>query len=79
MDVLIKPVEEGKSEVPDWGYGIIAGGGALIVTGLVVVGHIWSKKKREKQALEKARKIIAEQNEFPGGGRYTPRGNENVI
>ena len=68
-----KPAE--KPMVPNWAYGVIAGGSASLVTAGAVAYHVISKNHRQKTAEAEAKSLNV--SVFPS--RYSPRPGEKII
>ena len=69
MDDLLNPVSDDKSDLlPNWSFGVIAGGIALLATGATITYHMVSKKIRYQKARDRMVEIIERD------AKLTPRG-----
>lgn len=84
----IKPVtEDSKTDdntvVPNWAYGVIAGGSATIVTAGAVAYHLVTKSQRKKAAEADAKLLNQEHLVTPRvpevTSRYSPRPGERIV
>ncbi len=80
-----KPISEepaDKTIVPNWAYGVIAGGSATIVTAGAVAYHLISKNQRQKNAEADAKALNHAEvtpRVYEVTSRYSPRPGEKII
>ena len=83
-----KPIDEqpangDKTIIPDWAYGVIAGGSATIVTAGAVAYHLVSRSQRKKAAEADAKLLNQEHLVTPRvaevTSRFSPRPGEKIV
>ena len=55
-EIVLNPESKDDNFIPKWAWGVFAGGGALLITGIGFTYHFVSKKIRQERQIEHVKK-----------------------